>query len=246
MAWTFQYIKQVGQRIICYDYTGGMYRDTLHITADKCFPLPDYINSRVGVAIFVNYLTAYFSLMSLGNLREGEKVLILSCAGGVGSAATQIAKGLIEDVAVFGVGSKIKENFAIENGVDVFFSNETFNDEVKSHRFDLILTNEAGSTFSFLQDLLSPLGRIILIGANNIIQNEQKLSIFTLLKSWWSMKNISPASLISSNRAVAGLHLGTLLEKNPTKVRNILGLIFDQINNGKLKPVIHSVWPCPI
>lgn len=67
--------------MICYDYNGGMYRDIIRVSPDKCYPLPDFVDFKTGAAIFVNYLTAYFALIGLGNLKEREKVLILSCAG---------------------------------------------------------------------------------------------------------------------------------------------------------------------
>lgn len=74
----------MGQRVICYDYHCGMYRDVLRVAPDKVYPLPDYISWEEGAAIFVNYLTAYFSIIELGNLRKNETVLVLSCGGEFG------------------------------------------------------------------------------------------------------------------------------------------------------------------
>ncbi|CAH1116260.1 unnamed protein product [Phaedon cochleariae] len=232
---------KVGQRVICYDYNGGMYREVVRLSPTKCFLLPDFISTKLGAAIFVNYLTAYFSLLSLGNLKENETILILSCTGGVGSAATQIAK-TIKGVTVFGTGSISKKQDALKNGVDTFIPNESF-EELQMQKFDLILTNEAGNTFNFLQELLNPLGNIVIIGANNYIQNDQKISMLSLLKSWWTMKNVSIESLITNSRVVAGLHLGMLVERDRNKVQKTLEHIFKLIKDEILKPLIHSTMP---
>lgn len=83
--------------------------------------------------------------------------------GGVGIAATQISK-TIEGVEVYGMGSESKKEKAIELGVDTYFSNENFKAEVGGERFDVIIANQSGDLFNYLQDLLKPLGRIIILG----------------------------------------------------------------------------------
>ncbi|KAJ8943091.1 hypothetical protein NQ318_009165 [Aromia moschata] len=235
-------MSRLDKKVICYNYQGGLYREKVRVNPSHCFPLPEFIDTKEGAAIFVNYLTAYFTLFEQGNLRKNEKVLILSCAGGVGCAATQLAK-TVENVQIFGTGSAEKEEEAKKNGVDVFYVRETYQQSIGEQKFDLIITNEAGTSFTFLQKTLNPLGRLIIIGGNNIIQTENKLSGFTLLKAWFTTKSISPESLIFHNRTIAGFHLGTLLEENVEKVENALNYIFDLYKDGKIKPVIHSTWP---
>ncbi|XP_056633105.1 synaptic vesicle membrane protein VAT-1 homolog [Diorhabda sublineata] len=230
---------KVGERVVCYDYTGGLYRNTLRLPPTNCFSLPKYIDSKLGAAIFVNYLTAYFSLIHLGNLRENESILILSCAGGVGSAAVQISK-TVAGAHISGSGSAIKEARARENGVENFFCNETFVEKVKDQKFDVILCNESGPTFSFLQGCLKPLGRIILIGANNLLQTENALIKTT--ENTENQENVPLLSLLVNNRAVSGLHLGTLLATDPEKVKNTLDRIFLMVKEQKLNPIIHSEW----
>lgn len=67
--------------MICYDYQGGMYGEVIRVTPDKCYPLPDQVGFDIGAAIFVNYLTAYFAVLEIGNLRPNQTILLLSCAG---------------------------------------------------------------------------------------------------------------------------------------------------------------------
>lgn len=58
-------------------------------------------------------------------------------------------------------------------------------------------------------------------------------------KSWW----FSLSDLVMNNRCIAGLHLGTLLEKDRDKVEDALNDIFDLYREGRVKPKIDSIWP---
>ncbi|CAH1164696.1 unnamed protein product [Phyllotreta striolata] len=227
---------KVGQRVICYDYNGGLYGETIHIKPSNCFPLPESIDNKLGATIFVNYLTAYFSVLTIGNLKENESVLILSCTGGVGTAAIQLSK-TVKGVKTFGTGSKIKQPHALENGVDTFYCIDTFLQDVKGQKFDLIVSNESGRMLEQLQEFLTPLGRIVLIGANNmLVPNENGDASQT------DYDKVPLLSLVINNRIVAGLHLGLLLDAQPAKIKAVLDEVFELIEQGKLKPIIHSVW----
>lgn len=58
-----------------------MHRDYVRVDPDKLYPLPDNVTFEEGAVLFVNYVTAYVCLFELGNLRENQTVLVLSCAG---------------------------------------------------------------------------------------------------------------------------------------------------------------------
>lgn len=53
----------------------------MRVPQKEIFPLPDSVSYETGAALFVNYLTAYFSLFEIGNLKENQSILILSCTG---------------------------------------------------------------------------------------------------------------------------------------------------------------------
>lgn len=167
-------------------------------------------------------------------------VLIQYFIGGVGWAATQLAK-TVPNVTIIGtVSSSVKTDEVQQNGVDsVIIFDNNFQDKVNLYPdgFDLIISNQSGGLFTFLQTLLKPLGRIVFLGANNLITNEEKLSFGDAVT-----KDVSLESLIVNNRFVGGLHLGTLTEKVPLKVRGVLKDIFDMLQKGQIKPRIDSVY----
>ena len=82
---------QVGQNVACLQGTGGFGTHVL-AQADQCLPLPDGFSHTDGAAFIMTYATSFHALMDRGQLQAGETVLVLGAAGGVGTAAIQIAK----------------------------------------------------------------------------------------------------------------------------------------------------------
>lgn len=101
----------------------------------------------------------------MGALQPNESILIQSCAGGVGTAATQLAK-TVGGVTVYGTASKGKEEFAKGNGVDVVYGYE--DNLGSSGGFDVIVAHEAGKALDRWQKLLKPLGRLVIIGKGHL------------------------------------------------------------------------------
>ena len=82
---------QVGQRVACLSGTGGFGTHTL-APAALCLPLPEGFPAVDAAAFIMIYATAWHALMDRAALKAGETVLVLGAAGGVGTAAIQIAK----------------------------------------------------------------------------------------------------------------------------------------------------------
>ena len=82
---------QVGQSVACLSGTGGFGTHTL-APAKLCMPLPPGFAPVDAAAFIMTYATSHHALMDRGQLKAGEAVLILGAAGGVGTAAIQIAK----------------------------------------------------------------------------------------------------------------------------------------------------------
>ncbi|KQM69003.1 NADPH:quinone oxidoreductase family protein [Xylophilus sp. Leaf220] len=82
---------RVGQNVACLQGTGGFGTHVL-AQADQCLPLPDGFSHTDGAAFIMTYATSFHALMDRGQLQAGETVLVLGAAGGVGTAAIQIAK----------------------------------------------------------------------------------------------------------------------------------------------------------
>ncbi len=82
---------QVGQSVACLSGTGGFGTHTL-APAKLCMPLPAGFPPVDAAAFIMTYATSHHALIDRGQLKAGETVLVLGAAGGVGTAAIQIAK----------------------------------------------------------------------------------------------------------------------------------------------------------
>jgi len=83
----------VGQPVACLSGTGGFATHTL-APAAQCVPLPPGFLMEDAAAFIMTYATSYHALLDRAALQAGETVLILGAAGGVGTAAIQIAKAV--------------------------------------------------------------------------------------------------------------------------------------------------------
>ena len=82
---------KVGQSVACLSGTGGFATHTL-APAALCMPLPAGFPHVDAAAFIMIYATSHHALIDRGQLKPGETVLVLGAAGGVGTAAIQIAK----------------------------------------------------------------------------------------------------------------------------------------------------------
>ncbi len=82
---------KVGQSVACLSGTGGFGTHTL-APAALCMPLPAGFPFVDAAAFIMIYATSHHALVDRAQLKAGETVLVLGAAGGVGTAAIQIAK----------------------------------------------------------------------------------------------------------------------------------------------------------
>jgi len=84
---------KVGDRVCVLNGTGGFGSHAI-APAEKLVPMPPGMSFEDGAAFLMTYGTTQHALVDRGELKAGETCLVLGAAGGVGSAAIQIAKAL--------------------------------------------------------------------------------------------------------------------------------------------------------
>jgi NADPH:quinone reductase len=84
---------KVGQSVACLSGTGGFGTHTI-APAALCMPLPPGFSHVDAAAFIMIYATSHHALVDRAQLKAGETVLVLGAAGGVGTAAIQIAKAM--------------------------------------------------------------------------------------------------------------------------------------------------------
>src|SRR3984957_6827286 len=98
------------------------YAEWVSVPATEVFRVPSGMTFEDAAAIPVNYLTAYHSVFTVGNLGPGDRILIHGAAGGVGIAAVQLARQ--KGLGIFGAAGSAKQEFLRKMRVDHPINNE--------------------------------------------------------------------------------------------------------------------------
>jgi NADPH2:quinone reductase len=131
-------------------------------------PTPDGLDDAEAVALLGNYQTMYFALARRGALRPGETVLVLGSAGGVGTAAIQIAKALGARVIAL-VHRPHAVDFVKSLGADVVLPLtdgwlQAVQDATAGRGVDLVVDPVGGEVFDDAIRAMAPEGRLLVIG----------------------------------------------------------------------------------
>lgn len=155
-----------GQRVAAFTALGGMAERAV-APAYMTFTLSDALDFGQGAALILNYHTAYFALRLRGRLGAGEEVLVHGAAGGVGTAALQVARGLgARTIAV--VSTADKERVARTAGADeVVRADGPWREQVAELTgggVDVVLDPVGGDRFLDSLRSLREGGRLVVVG----------------------------------------------------------------------------------
>ena len=190
------------------------------------FALPDALDLAQGAGLILNYHTAYFSLVTRGRLQQGETVLVQGAAGGVGTAALQVAKGLgARTIAV--VSSDAKELIARDAGADEVVRVEGFKDAVKAlGGADLVLDPVGGDRFTDNLRSLKEGGRIVVVGFTG-----------------GSIPEVKVNRLLLANTELIGAGWGAYVLSRPELNLEIGAALDALIASGAVRPVVGPRFP---
>jgi NADPH:quinone reductase-like Zn-dependent oxidoreductase len=226
-----------GQRVLAGTQFGG-YASQVVVPADDVVPLPDRLSFEQGAAIPVNYATAWAALIGYGTLQRGERVLVHSAGGGVGIAATQIAKRA--GAEVYGTASPSKHERILELGVDRALDYTRPGWERDVGQFDVILDAVGGPSFRTSYSLLRPGGRLVAFGASSVVSGERR-NLVTALRAVLRMPRFNLIKQMSESKAVIGLNMLTLWKDRGTLAPWIAPLS-EMLDDGTITPVVGGVF----
>lgn len=195
----------------------GAYTTYLNINKNYLSKLPDGWTFEEGAAFTVQSLTAYYSLVELGNIKSNSTVLIHSAAGGVGIYANRIAKRF--DAYTIGtVGSNKKIDILKREGYDdVIVRGNDFSEKLKrsigNRNLDIVLECIGGNIFSESFKQMSAGGRIIVYGAAQYSTGSSSPNYLKVLSKYLTRPKIDPISLSDKNKSVMGFNLIYLWDK---------------------------------
>ncbi len=233
-----------GDRVLGVTYFGAQAE---YVLADdsQLFSMPEAMSFEEAAALPVNYLTAFFALFRLGNLRYGESVLIHSCAGGVGTAAVQLAH--TKKAVIFGTTSaphKIAYLQSIGVQHPINYKKTDFAKEVTAvagrNGIDMVLDPIGGKVFRKSIALLAKGGRIICYGVTDLVAGGKR-NLPKVLWKYLNLPRIKVLDLIQNNRGVFGLALNRLVNEMSLIAEPLRELI-SLYAQGIIKPNIGAVF----
>lgn len=189
----------------------GAYSTLLNIDQRYVSPLPDQWNFEDGASFLVQALTAYYALVNLGNLQNGNTVLIHSAAGGVGIWANRIAKK-IGAYTIGSVGSKSKFHLLEKEGYDKYLlRGSDFRQQLEhclnGKNLNLVMECIGGKIFKESYRKLAPTGRMVVYGSASYSSPSDRPNYPKLIAKYLTRPKIDPQKMIEENKSILGFNL---------------------------------------
>jgi NADPH:quinone reductase-like Zn-dependent oxidoreductase len=207
---------KVGDRVMGVTRFGG-YTSCLNIEADYITSIPEDWSYSEGAAFLVQALTAYYGLFRLGDLKQGDTVLIHSAAGGVGLQANRMAQKA-GAYTIGTVGSKVKVPLLKKEGYQDFLVRDKhfrkkLVKKLQGRELNLIMECIGGRIMKAGYDLLAPQGRLINYGSARYGDTSNSPNWLRLGYLYLTRPKIDPQKMIETNKAILGFNLIWLYHK---------------------------------
>jgi NADPH:quinone reductase len=210
-----------GRRVMGLPRNGG-YAELAAVDETWLVPLPEQASFAEGAAFLMAFLTAYLPLTRQARVEPGTVVLVHAAAGGVGSAAVQVARHLGGRV-IATASTEEKRDFARSLGADEAYGYDEFAAAVRAN---VVVDPVGGEVFETSLKALNPLGTLLAIG---------------FAAGMW--QELNPALLVGRNVGVQGFYLGRLMAHRPAVVRAAADELVRLWAEGAVRPVVGAELP---
>ena len=238
----------VGDRVLAGTRFGG-YAELVTVDEGQALPLPESFTFEQGAGFVVNYTTAYAGLVVMGGLKRGERVLVQAAAGGVGIAATQVARSV--GAEIFGTASASKHDAIREQGVDhpIDYRSHDFAAEIDritgGEGVDVVMDAIGPSSFRKSYRCLRQGGRLIMFGLSEV-QTGERRDIPAVVRGlarmplatmpWWKSLGV-----MNENKGVFGLNMLKWWDREG--LDRMIEPLAAPLAAGELVPVVAESFP---
>jgi NADPH2:quinone reductase len=212
-------------------FAGGAFAEYALVDADLLVDVPASLSAAEAAGVPVQWITAHNCLHEWGGLAAGERVLVHAAAGGVGSAAVQLAAHA--GATVLGTASTAEKlAFARDCGADHAINYEERDvaaavaEATDGAGVDLVLDGVGGRAFAASVEALADCGRIVAYGMAS-----------------GRPGTVSTPRLLFSNRSLLGYHLEHGLEHVPDRVATARAPLERLLADGDVRVRIGGRWP---
>jgi NADPH2:quinone reductase len=209
----------------------GAFAEVALVPADKLSRMPQGLDFPAAAAMGAAYSTAYTGLVELGNMQEGDWVLVHGASGGVGLAACDLARALgARVIATTGSTAKAERIAALARPEAVLSAEGRFREQVgeltDGRLADIVFDPVGGDVFDESTRCVAFAGKLIVVG-------------FTSGR----IADVSTNIPLIKGFSVVGLRAGEYARRLPERGRAISAAIADLAEAGRINPAIDRVLP---
>jgi NADPH:quinone reductase-like Zn-dependent oxidoreductase len=233
-----------GGQVLAVTRFGG-YASRVVVPESQVFALPPQLDLEQAAGFPVVFLTAYYALCELAHPRPGATILVHSAAGGVGSAAVQIARILgARVVGVVGASHKVA---AVDAEVVIDKSREDLwaaAARAAPEGYDVILDANGATTLKESYRHLAPTGRLVAYGFHSMLRTREdgRVRWLPLLRSFLKTPRFEPIRMVNENRSLLCFNLSYLFAKEDL-LKEAMGRLLSWLSEGKLRPLPVTAYP---
>ena len=202
--------------------SGGAYAELAAVPRASLVPLPDGASFAEGAGFLLTFLTAYVPLTRQVRFEEERTVLVHAAAGGVGTAAIQVAR-VLNATVVAAVGSPEKLELCRKLGAEQAYVYDEIPGDL---RVDVVVDPVGGELFEAALGRLRPLGQLVAIGYAGGLWPE-----------------LQPAQLVGRNVGVQGVYIGRLLRHAPDVIAAATRELLELWSGGRIRPYVSAELP---
>jgi NADPH:quinone reductase len=219
-----------GRRVVAMIPSGG-YAEYAVAPEATTFPLPDGVEPGAALALLIQGLTAWHLYRTQGRVAEGESVVVISGAGGVGNLAVQLGKPMGAGRVIATASSEEKRQTTLELGADAAVDPEAEDltaaliEANDGERVDVVFEMAGGRIFDQSFEALAPFGRIVTYGIAGREPNQ-----------------VETGRLMRKSRSVVGFWLMHCLGRREMMEEPLRDL-FERVARGELRPRVGATYP---
>ncbi len=223
----------------------GAYAERVVVPEQQALPAVPGFSTDENAAIGVNYLTAWVALMEMARLRSTDRVLVTAAAGGVGTAAVQIAARYgCATVGMAGSDDKLGQIRALGAVGAVNYRRDDFQARLREAAgpdgFDVVLEVVGGEVFRAVWPVLAPFGRVVVAGFASLAL--QRWNPLSWLRTWRDLPRADIRSLAPASAGLMGTHIGYLLA-DPPRLTRVWGELMAFVAAHGIRPVVGAAFP---
>lgn len=228
---------QVGDAVIGVTLFNG-YASHVVLPAEGVFRKPAQLDFAQAAALPTVFLTAWWMVHRQLHAQAGERWLVHSASGGVGSALLQLARlAGIEAIAVVGASHKVEHAKQLGAAAVIDRSQEDLWARAKAlspEGYHAIFDANGVTTLADSYAHLAPTGRLMIYGFAGMLPKDGRRNWLKLAWHWWRTPRFNPLNMTRDNRSVLAANLSFLQAHAPTLRTGMLWLL-DHFETGALQ-----------